>query len=141
MIVAIAGPSADLPRCIRVRDSLRRLGLVVAYDWIADIEALREQCRFDSDLLPDERIEARRRCLLGVKRSDVVLWLAAHSEGASYEVGFADALGLPIVIAGDYRHPIYGSDGCPHWGPDRWFRSDAEAIAWLVEKARERGLK
>lgn len=107
LIVALLGPSADLVRCEDAVFQLRRFA-VVAFDWPAQVRDDRDAGITDAMLSPMERIVARNACCEGIRRCHVALWLASPSIGASYESGFADALGKPIVIAGTPRHPIYG---------------------------------
>jgi hypothetical protein len=105
--VALAGPSADLSRCESAVWALRKFAIVTE-DWPAKVRRNRDANITDAMLSPTERLIARRECECGIRESNVVLWLAAGSEGASYECGLAEGIGRPIVVAGTKRHPIYG---------------------------------
>lgn len=133
MIVAIAGPSRDIARCTRVRDSLRRLGFTIGFDWISQVQRDRDAGRTDADLTIAEREAAGDACLEGIDRAHVILWLADGSEGAAYESGYARAKRKPIVVSGGNPHALYG------FRCDARFRDDARAIEFLVGLARGRG--
>lgn len=124
--VALAGPSADLERCEDAAWAIRKFA-IVCEDWPRKVRELREAGITDAMLSPAERLVARRECECGIRESNVVLWLAAGSEGASYECGFAEALGRPIVVAGTKRHPIYGET----IEDSLRFDTDEMAIAYL----------
>ncbi len=137
MIVAICGASANLARCARVRDSLRRLGIEIAFDWVAQIERDRAAGRTDDDLSPEERHAAGDACLDGIDRAHVVLWLADGSEGAGIEVGYAFARRKSVIVSGPRTHPIYGAP-CGR-RVDAWTLRDSAAIDLIVGIARGRG--
>lgn len=133
MKVYIACASRSWQRARRVSDSLRRLGIEVVGDWTQQVEADRAAGRTDDDLTSVERVTIRQACLAGVRAATLVLWLAEPSDGASYEVGYADAKGKPIIVSGAHPHPIYGITA------DAWLRTDAKAIEVIVGMARQRG--
>ena len=134
--VALAGPSSQLERCEDASWALRKFA-VVTEPWPEKVRRLRDAGISDAMLSPTERLIAKRECECGIREAHVVLWLAGGSEGASWECGFADALGKPIVVAGTPRHPIYGET----IEDSLRFDDDATAIAYLrgVAERRMRG--
>ena len=134
--VALAGPSSQLARCEDASWAIRKFA-VLCEDWPSKVRRLRDSGISDAILSPTERIVAKRECECGIREAHVVLWLAGGSEGASWECGFADALGKPIVVAGKPRHPIYGET----IEDSLRFDDDATAIAYLrgIAERRMRG--
>lgn len=129
--VALAGPSSQLERCEDASWALRKFA-VVTEPWPEKVRRLRDAGISDAMLSPTERLIAKRECECGIREAHVVLWLAGGSEGASWECGFADALGKPIVVAGTPRHPIYGET----IEDSLRFDDDATAIAYLRDEAK-----
>lgn len=125
--VFVAGPSADLERCENAVWRVRVFG-IVTFDWPAQVRRTRDAGIQDDTLTMPERQQIKRDCLEGIRKANVVLWLSGgSSEGASYEAGYAEALGKPVVVAGRL-HPIYGDTLTPE---GLCFPTDAQALAYL----------
>ena len=87
------------------------------YDW--DMKVINPNTFFNYEDMPPDTTKQCKECLLyHVKTSDVILCNLEHSEssaGTNFEVGYAKALGIPIIGFGK-RVGVYDwtEDACDH---------------------------
>ncbi len=105
--VYVAASSLQMDRARDVMAQLRAAGHEVVHDWCSIIEA--RGVANPSDSTQDERWDWAIDDLQGVKRADV-LWLLVPAEegaGAFVELGYALALGKPVIASGAYLRSIF----------------------------------
>ena len=142
MKIYIAGASAELARCKEAITIAREAGLEITQDWTLVVEMA-------ASLTPEAASDPAflKRCaaedMQGIEAADV-FWLLlpeAESQGALFEFGYAvrergqrytdDDLdrALEILISGPRVKTVLWTQA------DRKFTSDAEALAYILDRA------
>jgi len=112
--------------------ALRMAGAVVTSTWVEAIEA--DGGRTNEGLSRSERLGKAWTCEREIESSGVLLLLvppAPSGIGCGYEMGYARALGLPVIAAGDTERTVFAATVEEH-------RSDLDAIAAVLRMAGER---
>jgi hypothetical protein len=137
----VAASSAEIPRARAMEQALREAGIEVVSRWIESVEAVGEaNPRLATRV---QRAEWAWLCLSAIESADVT-WLLApepggHSDGAFCELGYTHAKSIEdasghdyprwLICSGDTKRSIFCALA------DHEFDTDAEALAWLVERA------
>lgn len=107
--VYVAGSSSPegLVEARRIMALLCEAGYVITFDWTKDVEENRAKGVFDVDLSRDERARYAREDRRGVQSAHVTVYVTppagVRSEGAAWELGFAEGLGRLTVVYGDSK--------------------------------------
>lgn len=111
--VYVAGASAEVDMVATFIGRLREAGVVITYDWTADVLTSRARGVRDEDLTPGVRQACATADLQGVAQADV-MWLltpANASTGAWTELGFAIGTGTPLIISGEQARRSIFTEG------------------------------
>jgi nucleoside 2-deoxyribosyltransferase len=122
--VYVAASSKQMDRASQAMAQLRAAGHEVVHDWPAIIEA--RGVANPLDATQDERWDWAIDDLQGVKRADV-LWLLVPNEegaGAFVELGYALALGKPVIASGVYLRSIFTAMAACYDRDDQAFQTE-----------------
>jgi hypothetical protein len=99
----LAASSHEMDRAERIMQALDAAGFVCTHNWISGVRDAFARGIAEAKLDDAHALEAARADLAGVAAADVLVFLCpTHAaKGAWFEAGFANALGIPIVIAHD----------------------------------------
>lgn len=136
--VYVAGAMVErAERAIPVMRALREAGITITHDWTTDVQEYSNAEQSDAGVPDDIRYRCAVLDMQGVKDADLVLLLAANERGSSgswVEFGIAIGRGVPVIVAGEKaRRTIFTSLA------REIFPSDAEAVAYLAARQRDRG--
>ncbi len=136
--VYVAGPSAQLMRCLKVVEALRAHPdiITVVGTWTERLPKtrLKYEAKSDRDVPREVLVADLRQDLEEVALCDVLLRLANKSDGAATEWGFglakSAATGSPVLIAA-------GDSAAFELLADVLLGTDEEAVDYVVALARE----
>lgn len=126
MRVYVAGSSRQLGRVRAAMERLKAAGHTVVHDWPTIIEAQGEAN--PADATQDERWDWAIDDLAGVKAADCLWFLVPAEEGAGafVELGYALAIGKPVICSGTYQRSIFTSMAVCYDRDDQAFDTEFE---------------
>lgn len=139
MKVYVAASSLQLDRAQAAMEWLRAAGHEVTHDWPAIIAA-RGGANPD-DATQDDRWDWAIDDLAGVKSADVLWLLVPYKEGAGafVELGYALAIGKPVICSGLYMRSIFTAMGVCYDTDEQAFRTEFNNESYSQSLSRNRG--
>lgn len=101
--IYVAAASCDWQRARACMLTIESAGLRNAHGWTVHVQLMVASGVRESDIEDDAGARFAREDLAAVERSDALVLLAPSAGGRMcwYELGYADALGIPCIVAHD----------------------------------------